>query len=207
MDIATSNFPGAYAIWCRGYWVIFCVTPRSRSNIKSGYMRWCTINCYSSFVFNFILWKQSLYKSYSSNLITYYSFSDQIIHVWCLYKNILKTVHSKIRTWHLTPYQLGITCSLTSTGQHSRYWCLVQFPLKEAHANACTCAHWPEYSLLVYTKNGWRWTLMTPLRPLAPQGSCPWNICRTTSRLCNTYPYLMCWLKYCIQVFNFQSLV
>ena len=161
----------------------------------------------ASFIFNVILWKQSLYKSCRSNLIICYSFSDQIIHVWCLYKNILKTVHSQIQTCHPTPYQLGITCSLTSTDQNSRYWCLVQFALKKAHANACTCAHWPEYSLLVYTKNGWRWTLMTPLRPLAPRGSCPWNICRTTSRLCNTYPYLMCWLKYCIQVFRFQSLV
>ena len=36
---------------------------------------------YSSFVFNFILWKQSLYKSCSSNLIIRFNFYGQIIHV------------------------------------------------------------------------------------------------------------------------------
>ena len=38
------------------------------------------------------------------------------------------------------------------------------------------CAHvhnWPESSLLVHTKNGSRWTLMTQLRHLAPLASCP----------------------------------
>ena len=96
---------------------------------------------HSSFAFYFILWYQLLYKSWSSNLIICYSFNGQIIHVWCLYKNILKTVHSQIRNCHLTPYQLGVTRSLTSMSQHIRYWCLVQFPLKNAHANACKCAH------------------------------------------------------------------
>ena len=36
---------------------------------------------HSSFVFYFILWKQSLYKSCSSNLIICNSFNGQIIHV------------------------------------------------------------------------------------------------------------------------------
>ena len=35
------------------------------------------------------------------------------------------------------------------------------------------CTHWPESSLLVHTKNGSRWTLMTQLRHLAPLASCP----------------------------------
>ena len=109
-----------------------------------------------SFVFYFILWKRSLYKSCSSNLIICYSFNGQIIHVRCLYKHILKIVHSQIRNFHLTPYQLSVTCSLNSVGQHIKYWCLVQFPLKKAHMNVCTCAHQPEYSLLVYTQNGCR---------------------------------------------------
>ena len=36
---------------------------------------------HSNFVFNLILWKQSLYKYCSSNFIICYSFNGQIIHV------------------------------------------------------------------------------------------------------------------------------
>ena len=38
LDIATSNFAGAYVTYSRGYWEIFCVTltPRSKTEIKAG---------------------------------------------------------------------------------------------------------------------------------------------------------------------------
>ena len=76
---------------------------------------------HSRFVFNFILWIQLLYRSCSSNLIICYSFNGQIIHVRCMYKNIFKTTYSQIQNCHLTPYQLDVTCSLTSMCQHIGY--------------------------------------------------------------------------------------
>ena len=46
------------------------------TNLSAYYKHW-----HSSFVFNFILWKQSLHKSCSSNLIICFSFNGQIVHV------------------------------------------------------------------------------------------------------------------------------
>ena len=75
---------------------------------------------HSSFVLNFILWKQSLYTSCSSNLITSYSFNGQIIHFLMLVQVYLK--NRPLPNSKLSPdtHQLEITCCLTSIGQHIR---------------------------------------------------------------------------------------
>ena len=84
-------------------------------------------------------------NNHYSNVIIRYSFNGQIIHVWCLKKNILKLSTPK---FELSPdtRQLGITRSLTNMGQHIRYWCLVQFPLRRpmrmrAHAHTSQSIH------------------------------------------------------------------
>ena len=64
------------------------------------------------------------------------------------------------------------TCAHTGQSLHCSYT-FVCTSSEDFGQCAHMCTHWPESSLLVHTKNGSRWTLMTQLRHLAPLASCP----------------------------------
>ena len=61
-------------------------------------------------------------------------------------------------------------CMQVCTNVHTFFVCTSSEDFGQC---AHMCTHWPESSLLVHTKNGSRWTLMTQLRHLAPLASCP----------------------------------
>ena len=92
--------------------------------------------------------------------------------VWTLHGPSLCTHAHTGQSLHCSYTQrtCAYLCMQVCTNVHTFFVCTSSEDFGQC---AHMCTHWPESSLLVHTKNGSRWTLMTQLRHLAPLASCP----------------------------------